>query len=663
MTKRPSGPLLFRIALVSDTHVNEREDFSTSPYPANAEANPRARHVFSQINETAPAFTIHLGDMVNPVPELPTYAASAENFHRLAARLAAPLHLIPGNHDIGDKPVRWMPAGMVNAGHIALYRQHFGRDFYSFDHKDCHFVIINAPLINSGDPAEAEQKSWLETDLAEQSGRRSFLFTHYPLYISDRGEPESYDNIDEPGRGWLLGLIERYEPEAVFAAHVHNFWYDRIGGTEYYILPSTCFVRHDYSEMYRIEGGDQKGRNDAAKLGHVTLEIYEQGHIARYHRSYGATLAAGAGEAPPVAERPHTKASELTSVFVDMRHPWAEEMIVAPSGAVDEFRRKRARNDYPLMAMWEMGLRGLRVPLQDLTDPAVRRRMHILCDVGHLFHVYCYGMPDMAEIALLSQYGHLVAELELVVNWDDPAKIARDLQSVSLATSLPVVLSRVNRADAAKHAGGRFNHLISHGFGRSEIDELTAFLAAHPGVVSGVQFTIPRSSCPWEAAKLLGRFGTATACRPVLYVKSTEGSPAERFEDDAENASRVAESVLASVAHGVAIILDTFDDADRGYFTRNGLVDRRFNPRLPGQILSALCLTLSRDTWSAAPDGSVALVNSVGEKLGFAEAGKLPDGALQICPVSGRRLVSASSQTAAGPVLFLLQPQPSGALK
>ena len=72
MSKRPKGRLLFKVALVSDTHVNEHEDVSASPYPANAQANARARHVFSQINQSKPAFIIHLGDMINPVPELPT---------------------------------------------------------------------------------------------------------------------------------------------------------------------------------------------------------------------------------------------------------------------------------------------------------------------------------------------------------------------------------------------------------------------------------------------------------------------------------------------------------------------------------------------------------------------------------------------------------------
>ena len=51
---------------------------------------------------------------------------------------------------------------------------------------------------------------------------------------------------------------------------------------------------------------------------------------------------------------------------------------MSPSGAVDEFRRKIARNDYPIMAIWEMGIRGLRVPIQDLEDEKTRTRYNII---------------------------------------------------------------------------------------------------------------------------------------------------------------------------------------------------------------------------------------------------------------------------------------------
>src|SRR5579872_2900904 len=100
MTRRPSGNRLFNIALIADTHVNEKEGSSSSPYPANAEANPRARYVLRQISQTDVAFVIHLGDIVHPVPELQTYIPATENFKALAACLPMPLYLVPGNHDI-----------------------------------------------------------------------------------------------------------------------------------------------------------------------------------------------------------------------------------------------------------------------------------------------------------------------------------------------------------------------------------------------------------------------------------------------------------------------------------------------------------------------------------------------------------------------------------
>lgn len=645
MTKRPTGGILFKVALVSDTHVNEAEDFSASPYPANAEANPRARYVLDQINQSGADFCIHLGDMINPVPELPSYADAAGKFHEIASKLRMPLHLMPGNHDIGDKPVTWMPAGMVNGAHIALYREHFGRDYFSFDHAGCHFVIINSPLINSGDPAETEQADWLEADLEANQGGRIFVFSHYPIYVSDPAEPESYDNIDEPGRGWLLDLIRRYKPEALFSAHVHNFWYDVIGDTEYYVVPSTCFVRHDYSEMYRIDGGSQQGRNDAAKLGHLTLEIHATGHVAHYHRSYGGCLAEGGAAAPTVTRRPHVKTTGLSGLYVDMRHAWVEEMVVAPSGAVDEFRRKKARNDYPVMAMWEMGLRGLRVPIQDLEDLGTRRRMALMRDVGHKFHIYRYGMPDADQRKLLADQSALASQLELVLGWDTIGDQISALQDLKAETGLPIILSRVNRKDAAKMSGGRFNHLISHGFTLAELPELAEFLAINPGLLDGVQFTIPRGEPPWGAARQLARFSEQTGCRPYLYVKSTEASPAERFHDEIANARRFAETLLSGVGYGVDVILDTFDDADRGYFTRTGLVDRRFNPRLAGQLVAELVRQIDGGTWRAADNATPMLVDDRGNTLSVAERSDLTKRQNWIDPATGGSdLTNATSE-------------------
>lgn len=608
-----SGKHLFTFAVVADTHMNQSEDYSSSPYPCNALANARTRHVVAELNHLKPEFVLHLGDIINPVPELPTYEDAANHFNDLVKDLEAPLYLVPGNHDVGDKPVSWMPAGMVSDEYLALYERHFGAHYFSLDRDGLHIVVINAPLINSGLKAEAEQKAWLEKDLADNAGKRTFIAIHYPPYVSNLKESGSYDNIDEPGRSWLLELLKKHKPEAMFCGHVHNFWYDLFAETEIYILPSTAFVRHDYAELYRIGPGDQFGRNDEAKLGYFIVRVYEHGHVVENIRTYGRTLAPGAQlPAPPKrVQVPQTKECCIRGLGLDMRHAWAEELVIAPSGGVDEFERKLARNDYPVLALWEMGLKRLRVPIQDLIDERTRDRMRIMIGSGQVFQVYSYGVPSQDSWAFISAHADLIEAMEIVINWENAAETVKQLAMFHAATEVPVYLSRVNRKDANKHTGGRYNHLISHGFVPAESDELTAFLAEADGAkaLAGLMMSVMRDRHPLDAAADAQALAARIDKTVCLYMKSTLGAPYDTYWDDADNASRFAEAALAAMTvPGVQVILDTFDDTDRGYFARAGLVDRRFNPKSGSRIVGNLIGALHDETWS--------LVGGVSEAAG-----------------------------------------------
>jgi len=536
-----------------------------------------------------------------------------------------PLHLVPGNHDIGDKPVSWMPAGTIDRESIEIYEKTFGRHFYAVRHEGVRFLVLNAPLINSGLPQEDEQRIWLESELSENADDRTFVFIHYPLFVSDPDEAGSYDNIEEPGRSWLIRLVQKYKPEALFAAHVHNFWYDVLGETETYVLPSTCFIRHDYSEMYRIDAGDQHGRNDSAKLGFAVLDIFEAGHVVHYQRSYAALLTADA-RLDPAAQpinRVHTKTATVSNLAVDMRRSWAEEFDIAPSGAVDEFGRKRARNDYPVLALWEMGLRTMRVPIQDLIDPRVRRRMELMAAVGHKFQIYCYGFPEPGVANLLARHAHLVDTLEVVVNWEDANAACASIVALHAQTGISACLSRVNRKDAAKIGGNRYNHLISHGFSMAEMPEIKSFLAKHDaaGVIAKIQVTVLREQCPWDMTAEAETIADELGRRISLYVRSSGAVPAEAFVDDQANAARFIKAAMAALAaSSVDIILDTFTDADRGYFVRTGLVDRRYNPRLAGRLLQRLIGLAGANQWSRSGDGTdtCAVTNADGQTISLA---------------------------------------------
>ena len=392
------GRPLFTFIVVADTHVNEAERMSTSPYETNHLSNPRARHVFTEISamRPAPRFVVHLGDIVHPIPSLPEFHEAAAHFKSIAARLPVPLHVIPGNHDVGDKTIDWMPAEQVCDAYLETYRDVFGADFYAFDEGGVRFVMMNSLLLNSGLADEPRQRAWLEHQVDTAGDLRVFLFMHYPPYLYRPDEAGNYDNVDEPARSWLLDQIAKPAVEAVFAGHVHNFWYDRPGDAEMYLLPSTSFQRHDFSQLCSVAPPeeDEFGRDDSAKCGWFRVDVHEEGHVAYAVRSHGRECAPD--EAPPA--RPHRhlahpKTSGFDNAGVELRHPWAEAMQIPATGGCEEFGRKWARNDYPLLALWEMGVRLCKVPDADIRHSEPRGRMRQMARIGHRYVVTVIGAP------------------------------------------------------------------------------------------------------------------------------------------------------------------------------------------------------------------------------------------------------------------------------
>lgn len=604
------GARLFRFVVVADTHVNPEDGRTSSPFAVNAKANERAAAVLADVDRWRPAFAVHVGDIVHPVPELPSFEPACERFKALSDAVSVPLYLACGNHDVGDKPVDWMPAGTVTQEHVETYRRIFGPDFHSFDAEGCHFIVIDAQIINSGLPAEAEQRAWLEAEFERHRGRRTFFFTHYPPYVSDRHEPGSYDNLDEPGRTWLLDLIARYRPEALFAGHVHNQWYDLFEHTEMYILPSTAFVRQDYTELFRTAPLGEYGRDDHTKLGYYLVDVHEHGHVAHFIRSDGSLAGTAIADSALAPESPvHTRTNEVAPVGVDMRHAWIEWVDVPATGGVQEFERKRTRNDYPALALWEMGVRKLRVPLQDLLDPAVRARMALLRRLGHRYTAYVFGLPRGAAEAALHEHRGLVETLEIVTVWDDAPRLAPELARLRRTLGLRVVLSKLRRHEDAKFDGSKYNHFINHGFVLAERGQIESFLADPAGraAADGFVLRVPRDRSPWEDIVAARALGSALATEICVQVRLAADNPAEPVEDDRAIADRVAETVFAALCDPRSdVFFDTFVDVDRNYFPHHGFVDRRYDPRLASYVYRHMHGALAASAGTLRPAGAGA---------------------------------------------------------
>lgn len=590
MTRNPEdlGNLAFTFAVISDTHVNPDEDLCNSPFPVNGRANPRFRHVIADLNRRDIAFVVHLGDLLHPVPETgELYAAAANSYRAIEADLTVPVTHVPGNHDIGDTPVKGAPASPTTEAMIAAWKGEFGDQYQAFTHGDVRFILLNAQLINSGLADEARHAEWVEAELANATGR-VMLMLHHPPYLCFPEEQPHYDNTDPPGRDWLLALVEKHGVEAMFAGHAHNFWYDRIGETDYYLAPSTCFVRQDYSEMLRVLPPEDSefGRNDADKLGYFIVKVFERGHTVQFVRTFGEQLAPGGTVAPLRDLAPPPVENPSPRIGFDLRQNWAEIAEVPPSGGLDEFDRKLVRNDYPLLALIEMGVRDIRIPLADLRDLARCQRLRALVHLGFRPTIFGFGMPSAHDLALIADNRDILRDWEMTVDWPALPAMQESLADLHAKTGLDIYLSRM-RSKKDLPAGSLYFHVINHGFTLADLGQLDELGAMDLPGVKGAVFRMS-NQMPVNILPEIDKAASERGLKASVHMRTAGDNPAEGHDDHDQTCARVADALkIAPGLPATRMFLDTLADNDRGYFPRQGAIDRAGNPNSLFEVIRA----------------------------------------------------------------------------
>ncbi len=597
---------LFTFALVGDTHVKPTSGDQSAPWKVNDKATDRARFIAREMARYEPKFVIHLGDLVHPVPELATFPEAVALTKDVFKQHHNLMHVLPGNHDIGDKPSRMMPAKSVRASWIDIHEANYGPSWRSFDEGGVRFILLNNPLLNSGLPQEAAQYAWLESTLSSAKGQRIFIFMHYPLFLLSPDEPSTYDNIDEPARSRLLDLFAANDVEAVFAGHVHNIFYHRKGATEFYVMMATSFVRQDYAEMFPIEAVHENGRDDAEKLGFAIVDVHTDGHVVHYIRSHGAELASG-GETTQVARRStkllaHPKKRGGAPIGVFLRHAWAQTVVLPQNGPMDEFLRKEARNDYQVAALWRLGIRNLRVPISDVLNSSNLARMRDLVANGHVFTVSGFGIPYGAQFDQICAAADAIGRYELVLPFDEMRARKGEIEAFRKALGRPVVLAPVaTSADEAK-VGSKIELFVAHGFGPARLADIDALVA--DGVCAdGFVVRVSMGTDLVAAAQTLRDWSRRNNRSLDLHLRIASNNPAANIRDDDAILRAAVELFAVALAYpDIAMFLDPFMDIDRGYFVRHGVIDRRCNLRRAGLALEAMTAYLG-----LLPGKSVAL--------------------------------------------------------
>ena len=566
----------FTFAVIADSHFHPAGPLTQSAFRSDAGHNDRNRAVVAALEAGAPDFVIHLGDVPHPVPGIAAHREALDIARDTYADISVPFHVVPGNHDVGDKPHPWAPAPSVAVDKHAVFSSYWGAPYRSFDHKGCRFLLIDAPVLNSGMAMEAEQWAWLEQQLAEVGGpggpARCFAFIHYPPFLYKPDEPEHYDNLAEPARGRLLSLLNRAGVEALFAGHVHHFFYSRFGPTDLYVAPATSFVRPGYAELAAVAPSDAEyGRDASGRLGFFFVHVDASGYQLESVRSEGATAA----HTPAPGLTPGHAPQPPLPLGVTLRHAWDRPHVV-PADNLDPFRRKEARNDLVIQATWDLGVDTLRLPLEDLRRDATRVRLAALRTRGQRAVPFMVGAPDPATWALLARHRHLLHAVEVI--------LPRPLDVATLGdvpAGLPVWLSVVGQRGTGASEGVYFSHFPAPGFA-PEDPELAALLAGDDS--AGLVFKAQGD--PWSGVAAAVAAAGRRAIVQVWLPRLSEGAA---FTDDAAGARHVAVAFAAAKAHPEArVVLDTFIDHDRGYYPRHGLMDRRSDPRAGFHVLRHL---------------------------------------------------------------------------
>ena len=588
-----SGNRLFSIAVISDTHLNSVEDDVNTVFAVNRHANSRLRTVIEDLNQREIERVFHLGDVVHPVPSAgELYEQAATRFFEQVDLLNHPIHVIPGNHDVGDKPLPWGPAGTIRQAFADAYSKCFGEHYFAFRQQGVVFIGINAQLFGSGLALETEQMQWLESQLGEYAKDRIFMFSHYPPYLLHINEAEHYDNLSLRSRRIFLKLLDDFGVEALFAGHVHHFWYNRFNQCNIYMLPSTAFTRQDYSEMFHVSPGDQFGRDDQPKLGYLLLHIYEHGHEFELVRCMDSTTNkshANRMNALPINHR--RPRSETQPVLgIELRDDWQDLVSIPPSGALDEFDRKTVRNDYALLALWDMGIQRLKVTVSDLVDDRRRHRLEELVQLGFRFTLYSFEPSGQEMMETIVSCAHLIESWELSGEPEICQARCKELKSSGNTDHIRLYFSPIKRKADVLKQGKKYYHVINHGFSMEDFDggsdiDIANMATCFDGIVlqCGMHDRIEKAI---NVASDIKRSANLNAC---VQLRLRAEDPSQHFHNEQMQCSRIAESMmLAWPQHDCRIFCDTLIDVDRGYFPRIGLVDRLYNPRNAGRIVRHL---------------------------------------------------------------------------
>lgn len=299
MDQRVKMKKIWSFVHVADMHVGTPRSYRFQP--AWNENWITAR---TQILALKPEFMVIGGDLTR---DGATHRFELEQMKTDLDALPFPCHVIPGNHEVGNK---YDPNSSVSirSDYIRLYRSVFKESHWSFIYRGIRFSGFDALLAGSGLPEEEEMWGWLEEQWNQAPARRHVWFIHPALFVNTLDEPNWapskdreawYFTLDDPHRSRIWRIFRATSTTLVISAHIHCRRQLRVDGITIQFAPATAFPQ--WSD--RWPDGD-------ASLGFLHCLVTEDGIEPRFIplKNVSSKKGYGPGGNPPLEGRDYSLA-------------------------------------------------------------------------------------------------------------------------------------------------------------------------------------------------------------------------------------------------------------------------------------------------------------------------------------------------------------------
>ncbi|MBN1349815.1 metallophosphoesterase [candidate division KSB1 bacterium] len=185
------------------------------------------RKAASQLNSIHPDFVMSIGDLIDSrdlkhqsVPFDETKVRQRwDEFNSIVESLKMPFFYVSGNNDIRNTQME------------QIWREQFGRTYYSFVYDRVLFIVLNSddpPGGRNGRLSDTQMKCLEQTLIQNKHVRWTFIFIHRPIWRYEGHQ--DWHRIQE-----LLGDRQR----TVFSGHHHRYSKSVINGHAHYMLATT----------------------------------------------------------------------------------------------------------------------------------------------------------------------------------------------------------------------------------------------------------------------------------------------------------------------------------------------------------------------------------------------------------------------------------------